>query len=114
MSVNVRAYIHGIEAWMDKDVYVDLKLPIAPRKGEFIGLSLSELLELEGKAKKSREIAYRYYDWCFHFSDRPFDQFTEKDVESLTFDHGFLEVKHVYMFSEKDYISVLLANPNRE
>ena len=114
MSVKVRVYIHGNDAWRDKNVCIDLQLPTTPRKGEFIELSLPELLELEGQAKKSREIAYRYYDWCRIHTYRPFEEFTEEDVESLTFDQGFLEVENIYMSSENDYVSVLLANPNSE
>ena len=114
MSVKVRVYIHGNDAWLDKNVFLYLQLPISPRKGEFIGFSLPELLELEGKAKKSREIAYRYYDWCHIHSYKPFEDFTDEDVESLTFDQGFLEVEYVYMSSENDFVSVLLGNPNNE
>ena len=64
MSVKVRVYIHGENAWLDKNVYVDIELPVSPRENDCVNLSHEEVYDLEGQAKKSREIAYRYWDWC--------------------------------------------------
>ena len=66
--VKVRIHICNDFEYMDKRVYVDIKLPAVPRIGEVIWLGEKPCRHLENMARKNLDTARDYTGWFYRKS----------------------------------------------
>ena len=105
--IKVRVHITNPIEYIDKDVFVEIMLPTLPRRGDTLYINRDSL---EKQAKKSIEIAWRYFSmwWPGSIKESEPRVITEDEREQLSFEDAIL-VQAVSFREGADYVDIELG-----
>lgn len=104
--ITVRVHIKTDDTYLDKNVFVDIKLPAIPRVGEY--LHLREYMQvLEDLAKKDLKTAQNYYPKWFYFMNKNDVPLKKIDIHNLSFVDAFI-IDSVSYFPDDEIVYIEL------
>jgi hypothetical protein len=109
--IKCRIHIYNDDTAMDMDVYTECLLPAIPQIDSVLHLNDKNTIELEQKARSSKNIAERYLYWFYgkSCSSRSID---EADLNDLSFDDA-VYVTDVRFISDSEYVDIELYDDEK-
>lgn len=109
--IKCRIHIYNDDTAMDMDVYTECLLPAIPQIDSVLHLNDKNTLELESKARSSKDIAEKYLDWFYgkSCSSRNID---EADLNHLSFDDA-IYVTDVRFVADSEYVDIELDDDEK-
>lgn len=107
--INIRVHIHNNNSFIDDKVFVDIKLPFVPKKGDTLYLTQEHKDSLKAQAISSLDIAKRYAPKWFYSGSSNCKNPTEENLKDLAFDDA-LYVHCVSYFADSDIVHLEITD----